>query len=107
MRMELRVPGGDVNPYLAVAGLIAASLDGIERDLQLGDPLVGNAYEAEVGHLPTTLRDAVVLFENSGLARRTFGDDVVDHYANNARIEVDSFDAVVTDWERHRGFERL
>ena len=107
MRMELRVPGGDVNPYLATAGLIAASLDGIDRELPLEEPFVGNAYDAEVERLPVTLRDAVVLFERSSLARRVFGDDVVDHYANNARIEVDAFDAAVTDWERHRGFERL
>ncbi len=107
MRMELRVPGGDVNPYLAIAGMIAASLDGIDRGLTLDDPLAGNAYEAEVEHLPATLRDALVLFEDSALARRAFGDDVVDHYANNARVEVDAFDSAVTDWERHRGFERL
>ncbi len=107
MRMELRVPGGDVNPYLAVAGMIAASLDGIDRQLPLGDPLVGNAYDADVERLPGTLRQALELFERSVLARRALGDVVVEHYANNARIEVDAFDAVVTDWERHRGFERL
>ena len=107
MRMELRVPGGDVNPYLAVAGLIAASLDGIDRELSLDEPLVGNAYDADVEHLPRTLRDAVELFERSTLARHALGDDVVDHYANNARIEIEAFDGAVTDWERHRGFERL
>ncbi len=107
MRMELRVPGGDVNPYLAIAGMIAASLDGIDRELPLGDPLVGNAYDADVEHLPSTLRDAVALFEGSALPRNAFGDAVVAHYANNARIEIDAFDAAVTDWERHRGFERL
>jgi len=107
MRMELRVPGGDVNPYLAIAGIIAASLDGIDRELTLDDPLVGNAYDAAADHLPPTLRDAAVLFERSALARRAFGDGVVEHYVNNARIEVEAFDAAVTDWERHRGFERL
>ena len=107
MRMELRVPGGDVNPYLAVAAVIAASLDGIDRELTLGDPLVGSAYDADVEHLPSTLRDAGALFEQSSLARRVFGDDVVDHYATNASIESAAFDAAVTDWERHRGFERL
>jgi len=105
--MELRVPGGDVNPYLAVAGMIAASLDGIDRELSLDDPLAGSAYDADVDRLPVTLRDAAALFERSALARRCFGDDVVDHYVNNARIEIDAFDAAVTDWERHRGFERL
>ena len=107
MRMELRVPGGDVNPYLAIAGMIAAALDGIDRQLPLEGPLVGNAYEAHVERLPATLRDALALFDGSLLARRAFGDEVVDHYANNARIEVDAFDSAVTDWERHRGFERL
>ena len=107
MRMELRVPGGDVNPYVAIAGVIAASLDGIDRELVLTDPLVGSAYDAAADHLPTTLREAAALFEQSALARRAFGDDVVDHYVNNARIEVEAFDAAVTDWERHRGFERL
>jgi len=107
MRMELRVPGGDVNPYLAVAGMIAASLDGVDRELSLDDPLAGSAYDADVDRLPATLRDAAALFERSALARRCFGDDVVDHYVNNARIEIDAFDAAVTDWERHRGFERL
>jgi len=107
MRMELRVPGGDANPYLAVAGMIAASLEGIDRELSLDDPLAGSAYDADVDRLPTTLRDAAALFEGSALARRCFGDDVVDHYVNNARIEIETFAAVVTDWERHRGFERL
>ena len=107
MRMELRVPGGDVNPYLAIAGMIAASLDGIDRELSLEEPLAGSAYEAEVPHLPATLREAADLFERSSLARRTLGDDVVEHYVNNARVEVEAFDAAVTDWERHRGFERL
>jgi glutamine synthetase len=107
MRMELRVPGGDVNPYLAIAGMIAASLDGIDRELPLGDPFAGNAYDADIEHLPATLREALTLFEGSALARRAFGDDVVEHYANNARIEVETYDAAVTDWERHRGFERL
>ncbi len=107
MRMELRVPGGDVNPYLAVAGMIAACLDGIDRELSLEEPLVGNAYDADVEHLPRTLREAVGLFERSTLARRALGDDVVDHYATNARIEIDAFDGAVTDWERERGFERL
>lgn len=107
MRMELRVPGGDVNPYLAVAGMIAASLEGIGQQLSLGHPLAGSAYDADVDRLPTTLRDAATMFEQSALARRCFGDDVVDHYVNNARVEITAFDAAVTDWERHRGFERL
>ena len=101
------MPGGDVNPYLAIAGMIAACLDGIDRQLAIPDRLDGNAYTADVERLPTTLRDAAALFENSSLARSAFGDDVVEHYLNNARIEIAAFDASVTDWERHRGFERL
>ncbi|UOQ60219.1 glutamine synthetase family protein [Leucobacter rhizosphaerae] len=107
MRVENRVPGGDVNQYLAVAGMLAAGLTGIEQGLELGDPLTGNAYEAEIDRVPTTLRDAADLFERSELARTTFGDEVVDHYVHAARTEVAAFDAAVTDWERVRGFERL
>ncbi|TCM46656.1 glutamine synthetase-like protein [Kribbella sp. VKM Ac-2568] len=76
--MENRLPGGDVNPYLAVAALIA-----------------------------TTLREASALFGGSNIAREAFGDELVDHYANAARVELDAYDAAVTDWERIRGFERL
>ncbi|RYU10464.1 glutamine synthetase family protein [Nocardioides iriomotensis] len=107
MRMENRVPGGDVNPYLAVAALIAAGLDGIDNELSLEDPQPGNAYVSGVDRLPTTLRDARDLFDDSALARKAFGDDVVDHYLNHARVELQAFDAAVTDWERVRGFERF
>lgn len=108
IRVECRVPGGDVNPYLAVAALIAGGLHGIERGLQPPPPYVGNAYEAtDLERLPTTLADAAALFGASALAREAFGDDVVAHYLNNARVEVAAFNAAVTDWERMRGFERL
>jgi glutamine synthetase len=107
LRMENRVPGGDVNPYLAVAALIAAGLDGIERELPLEPAFKGNAYSSDVDRLPTTLREAAALLEGSELARKAFGDDVVEHYLNNARIELKAYDAAVTDWERVRGFERF
>ena len=107
MRMENRVPGGDVNPYLAVAALIAAGLDGIERELPLAPAYEGNAYTSGVDRLPTTLREAATLFEESELARKAFGDDVVEHYLNNARVELKAYEAAVTDWERVRGFERF
>jgi len=71
------------------------------------DPLAGNAYSSDVDHLPTTLREAAQLFEESTVARAAFGDDMVEHYLNQARIEVEAYDAAVTDWERIRGFERL
>src|ERR1700739_3100398 len=108
MRVECRVAGGDVNQYLAVAALIAGGLYGIERDLQLPEPCEGNAYESSsVQRLPATLAEAAALFETSALARDAFGDDVVAHYRNNARVELTAFNAAVTDWERMRGFERL
>lgn len=107
-RVECRVPGGDVNPYLAVAALIAGGLHGVERGLEPPEPYTGNAYAATgVERLPATLADAASLFAGSAPARQAFGDDVVAHYLNNARVEVAAFNAAVTDWERMRGFERL
>ncbi|BAJ74022.1 glutamine synthetase [Microbacterium testaceum StLB037] len=107
LRVENRVPGGDVNPYLAISAIIAGGLHGIENELALPAPLTGNAYTSGVDTLPTTLREAAQLFSESTIARAAFGDDVVEHYLNQARIEVEAFDAAVTDWERVRGFERL
>jgi glutamine synthetase len=107
LRPENRVPGGDVNPYLAISAIIAGGLHGVENELPMPNPLAGNAYSSGVDHLPTTLRDAADLFENSVAARAAFGDDMVEHYLHQARIEVAAYDAAVTDWERIRGFERL
>lgn len=107
MRMECRAPGGDVNQYLAVAALIAGGLHGIDQQLELPEPLSGNAYESGAERLPTTLAEAADLFGASAVAREAFGDDVVEHYLNNARVELAAFNAAVTDWERVRGFERL
>lgn len=108
IRVECRVPGGDVNQYLAVAALVAGGLHGIERELPLGEPCAGNAYEdGGAQRLPGTLAGAATLFDASTVARAAFGDDVVDHYVNNARVEVAAFNAAVTDWERVRGFERF
>jgi glutamine synthetase len=107
-RVENRTPGGDVNPYLAVAAMVAAALHGIENGLTLEPESTGNAYtDEDAPQMPTTLRDAMVAWEGSALARAAFGDDVVAHYANNARVELAAFDAAVTDWELFRGFERL
>ncbi|WP_202610370.1 MULTISPECIES: glutamine synthetase family protein [Herbidospora] len=107
LRIENRVPGGDVNPYLAVSALIAAGLAGIDDELPLEEAFTGNAYASGADTVPSTLRDALAVFEGSTLARDAFGDEVVDHYANNARVELAAFDAAVTDWELYRGFERL
>ncbi|MVO90173.1 glutamine synthetase [Streptomyces sp. p1417] len=107
MRFENRLPGGDVNPYLAVAGLIAAGLHGVEQQLELPDACTGNAYTADYAHVPTTLREAAELWENSPAAKAAFGDEVVAHYRNMARVELEAFDAAVTDWELRRSFERM
>jgi len=107
MRVECRTPGGDVNQYLAVAALIAGGLHGIDEGLELSEPCSGDAYAGNAQRLPTTLAEAAGLFEASIMARSAFGDEVVEHYLNNARIEIAAFNSVVTDWERVRGFERL
>jgi len=108
MRVENRVPGADVNPYLAIAAMIAGARHGIRNELELEDLYTGNAYEdAGAPRVPATLREALTLWEASDLARESFGEEVVAHYANNARVELAAFDAAVTDWELLRGFERL
>ncbi|WP_406036822.1 glutamine synthetase family protein [Micromonospora sp. NBC_00898] len=108
MRVENRVPGADVNPYLAIAALVAGAVHGIERELELGDECTGNAYDdPHAERVPATLRDARTLWQSSRVAKDAFGDEVVAHYANQARVELRSFDAAVTDWELTRGFERL
>ena len=107
MRMECRTPGGDVNQYLAVAALIAGGLHGIDQGLELAEPCSGNAYTSGGQRLPTTLAEAAELFARSAVARTAFGDEVVEHYLNNARVELAAFNSCVTDWERIRGFERL
>jgi glutamine synthetase len=108
MRVENRVPGGDVNPYLAISALIAGALHGLENELELEDEFVGNAYGDEgAPRVPATLREASELWVGSPLATAAFGEDVVAHYANMAKIELSAFDAAVTDWELRRGFERM
>ena len=106
-RMENRVPGGDVNPYLVLAAMIAGGLHGIDNQITLEEELVGNAYDSDKPRMPLTLREARDLFASSALARNAFGDDVVDHYTNMADVELSAFDASVTDWELVRGFERM
>jgi glutamine synthetase len=105
-RAETRIPGGDVNPYLAFAALIAAGLYGIEQGLELPPPLEGNAYESDAERFPETLRDAIAALESGTVAREALGEEVVDHYLNYGRTEQRLFDSVVTCWERERLFER-
>ncbi|WP_435644004.1 glutamine synthetase family protein [Streptomyces sp. H49] len=107
LRFENRLPGGDVNPYLAVAGLVAAGLYGVEHKLELPEPCTGNAYAAGFDHVPATLREAAERWERSAIAEAAFGEEVVAHYRNMARVELEAFDAAVTDWELRRSFERL
>ncbi|GGV42676.1 glutamine synthetase family protein [Streptomyces griseoflavus] len=107
LRFENRLPGGDVNPHLAVAGMVAAGLYGIDQKLELPEPCTGNAYTADYEHVPTTLREAAELWETSAIAKAAFGEEVVAHYRNMARVETDAFDAAVTDWELRRSFERM
>jgi glutamine synthetase len=106
-RVECRIPGADVNPYLGYAAVLAAGLDGIEGDADPGPELVGNAYEGgNAEPFPSTLREAVDLWEHSEFARAAFGEAVWAHYLNYGRTEQRLFDEVVTDYERRRMFER-
>ncbi len=107
LRVENRLPGADVNPYLAIAAMIAAGLHGIDSELELEPPLAGNAYESDKPRVPHNMYDARDLFAASDVAREAFGDEVVGHYLNRAQVELDAYEATVTDWERFRGFERL
>ena len=94
-------------PYLAVAAMIAAGLDGIEKGLELRAEEKGNAYESSGDKVPWRLADAVDLWRESAWVAETFGEDVQDHYTNMGNIEIEAFGRTVTDWERYRGFERL
>ena len=107
LRVENRVPGGDVNPYLAVAGMIAAGLSGIEEKLELEPIFQGNAYALETDRVPTSLKEARDLWANSSWVRDTFGADVQKHYTHMADTELDAFGRAITDWERFRSFERM
>lgn len=107
LRFEHRVPGADTNPYLVLAGIIAAGLHGIDHELELGPATSGNAFAEDLPNLPPTLDDAVARWADSSVARAAFGTEVVNHIAGAARAELDAFAATVTDWERRRGFERM
>jgi glutamine synthetase len=107
LRIENRFPGGDVNPYLAYAAMLGAGLHGVEHGIEPPAEYRGNGYTATgVPRVPGALWQAIALLERSELARRIFGDDVVEHYLNAARVEQQAYDAVVTCWERERYLER-
>ena len=108
LRIENRIPGADCNPYLAYAASLAAGLAGIEEQLEPPDAFRGDVYRADdLPRVPRTLEHAVASFAASDVARRAFGDDVVDHYAHFHHVEVEAFQTSVTDWERRRYFERI
>jgi glutamine synthetase len=106
LRVENRVPGADVNPYLCFAALLAAGLRGIEDKLTLPAEFKGNAYESDVQRFPGSPREAIGNLERGTMARAAFGEDVIAHYLNYARTEQSLFDKVVTNYERERLFER-
>jgi glutamine synthetase len=107
IRIECRIGGADLNPYLAFAALLAAGLAGIEQKLELEAPFVGDAYYGKaLREVPKTLREATELMNGSKMLRAAFGDEVVDHYIHNAEWEQFEYDRRITDWELKRGFER-
>lgn len=107
IRIECRIGGADLNPYLAFAALIAAGLAGIDEKLELGAAHKGDAYGGrKLPEVPKTLREATETLDKSKFMRKAFGDDVIDHYVHTARWEQSEFDRKVTDWELFRGFER-
>ena len=106
VRVECRIGGSDINPYLAMAAQIAAGIAGIEDGLDLDPPYAGDAYAGDTGMIPQTLRDAREALLGSKMLRAAFGDNVVDHYARAAECEIEDFDRAVTDYEIARGFER-
>lgn len=106
LRLENRVPGGDVNPYLAVAGIIAAGLDGIKNKMALEPIFEGNAYASDSARVPSTMLEAQKLWSESAWVKETFGADVQDHYTNYAEVEMAAYGKAVTNWELFRNFER-
>ncbi len=107
LRLENRVPGGDVNPYLAVAGIIAAGLDGVKNNLKLENAFTGNAYDSDSPRVPATILEAQILWADSAWVKEVFGAEVQAHYANMAQVELDAYSKTVTDWELIRNFERF
>jgi len=106
-RLEWRVPGADVNPYLAISALLASAADGISTDADPGEPLIGGDWERPVPPLPATLGEAVAAFRDSAFAADALGKDVVAHYAESGRWEWERFldPSAITGWERRRYFE--
>ncbi|ADE85123.1 glutamine synthetase family protein [Rhodobacter capsulatus] len=107
VRVECRIGGADLNPYLACAALLAAGLEGIEQMLDPGQPVNGDLYQSETApEIPRSLIEAAEALKDSSFLSRVLGAEVVEHYYHAARWEIEESLRVVTDWERHRGFER-
>ena len=108
LRIECRIPGADCNPYLALAASLASGLDGIAKKTEPPEAFVGDIYQAkDLPRVPYTLTEAVALFEKSAFAKKTFGQEVHEHYTHFYRTEAAAYDKAVTDWERRRYFERI
>ncbi|NCX90700.1 MAG: glutamine synthetase [Rhodobacteraceae bacterium] len=106
VRVECRIGGSDMNPYLAIAAQIAAGIAGIENKLVLDEPAKGDVYQGNTKMIPASLREAKDALSASEMLKSAFGEDVVKHYCRAAEVELEEFDRVVTDWEIARGFER-
>ena len=106
IRIECRVPGADVNPYLAFAALVGAGLYGIKNKLKLEEPYSGNIYEKKVREVPKTLNEAIQLAKKSKLLPEIFHSDVLEHYIHAAEWEQKDYDISVNDWQLRRYFER-
>jgi len=108
VRIESRIPGADVNPYLAYAAALASGLDGIRNQIEPPAIFEGDVYSAKhLPQVPRTLRDATDALEGSAFARQAFGDDVIDHYLHFFKVEQAAYDKAVTTWERARYFEQI
>lgn len=108
LRIESRIPGADINPYLAFAAALASGLDGIRNRIEPPDIFAGDAYSTQnLQHVPRTMSDAIAALEQSGFAREAFGEDVIDHYLHFFKTEQAAFEGAVTDWERTRYFEQI
>jgi glutamine synthetase len=107
IRVECRIGGSDLNPYLAQAVMIAAGIKGIEDKMRLAPATTGDVYEdTGAADIPQTLRAATKTLRASSFLREALGDEVVDHYTRAAEWEQEEYDRAVTDWEIARGFER-
>jgi glutamine synthetase len=108
LRIESRIPGADVNPYLAFAAVLASGLDGIHNRIEPPDIFIGDIYSAaHLPQVPHSLVEAIDAFEDSAFARVVFGDEVVNHYLHFFKTEQAAFDRYVTNWERARYFEQI